>query len=133
MPAEDLPISNKLWLSVSQAAKLFGVEQKTIRRAIKAKEIIYIVEGDRYSIEMGSLLRWAYQSTRLKHKLEQDGVGKFVQEWKGEFVDAKTLKRENTRTLKHQNPAGPRQSGTYGASIKTPEHSPREIKKSKIF
>jgi len=86
---QEISISNKLWLSVSQAAKLFGVEQKTIRRAIKAKEIVYIVEGDRYSIEMSSLLCWAHQSTRLKHKLEQDGVGKFVKEWKEEFRDMK--------------------------------------------
>ena len=73
---------DKLWLSVSQAAKLFGVEQKTIRRAIKSRQIAYLVENDRYSIEMGSLLRWAYKSTKLKNKLNQDGVGKFVKEWK---------------------------------------------------
>ena len=83
-------ISNKLWLSVSQAAKLFGVEQKTIRRAIKAKEITYIVEDERYSIEMGSLITWAYQSARLINKLNQYGVGKFVKEWKEEFKNIKT-------------------------------------------
>jgi hypothetical protein len=84
------PISNKLWLSVSQAAKLFGVEQKTIRRAIKAKEITYIVEDERYSIEMGSLIIWAHQSARLINKLNQYGAGKFVKEWKEEFKNIKT-------------------------------------------
>lgn len=83
---KDLPISNKLWLSVSQAAKLLGVEQKTIRRAIKTKEISYLVEGNRYSLEMGSLLIWANQSPRLINKLARDGIGKFVKEWKEEFA-----------------------------------------------
>ena len=83
---QELPISNKLWLSVTQAAKLLGVEQKTIRRAIKAKEILYVVESNRYSLEMGSLLGWAHQSPRLKNKLAREGIGKFVKEWKEEFV-----------------------------------------------
>jgi len=85
MLIEETPISNKLWISVTQAAKLFGVEQKTIRRAIKAKEIIYVVEDERYSLEMGSLIIWAHQSARLKNKLGQYGVGKFVKEWKEEY------------------------------------------------
>ncbi|PIR92965.1 hypothetical protein COT99_03425 [Candidatus Falkowbacteria bacterium CG10_big_fil_rev_8_21_14_0_10_43_10] len=80
-----MPISNKLWLSVSQAAKLFGVEQKTIRRAIKSKQITFMIENDRYNIEMGSLLIWARKSTKLKNKLSLEGVGKFVKEWKEEF------------------------------------------------
>ncbi len=89
MPTEinsELNISNKLWLTVSQAAKLFGVDQKTIRRAIKSKQVIYIVEDNRYSIEMGSLLKWSYASTKLKNKLNTEGVGKFIKEWKEEFL-----------------------------------------------
>jgi len=88
---EEQLISNKLWLSVSQAAKLFGVEQKTIRRAIKNKEIAYLVESERYSIEMGSLILWAHNSARLKNKLDLDGVGKFVEKWKEEFVKHKNI------------------------------------------
>jgi len=90
---EEQLISNKLWLSVSQAAKLFGVEQKTIRRAIKNKEIAYLVESERYSIEMGSLILWAHNSARLKNKLDRDGMGKFVEAWKKEFI-----KQENIKT-----------------------------------
>ena len=77
--------SNKLWLSVSQAAKLFGVEQKTIRRAIKTKQVAYLVFKNRYNIEMGSLIKWAHKSTKLKNKLNIEGVGKFVKDWKNEF------------------------------------------------
>ena len=98
---KDLPISNKLWLSVTQAAKLLGVEQKTIRRAIKTKEVLYLIEGNRYSLEMGSLLGWAHQSPRLKNKLGRDGIGKFVKEWKEEFVGIKALKHKSIKTQEH--------------------------------
>lgn len=86
MAEREIEISNKLWLSVSHAAKLFGVKQKTIRRAIKSKNIIYIVEGNRYSVEMGSIIRWAYKKTKTKNKLNQEGMGKFVKQWKEDFI-----------------------------------------------
>jgi len=78
--------SNKLWLSVSQSAKICGVEQKTIRRAIKARNIIYVVADNRYTIEAGSLISWAHQSAKLRNKLNNDGLGKFVDKWKEEFT-----------------------------------------------
>jgi transaldolase len=84
--------SPKLWLSVSQSAKLCGVEQKTIRRAIKAKVIIYAVQGDRYTIEVGSLIAWAHQSAKIKNKLNKDGIGKFVKSWKEEYAKLSTEK-----------------------------------------
>ncbi|MDP3899805.1 MAG: hypothetical protein Q8Q23_01860 [bacterium] len=77
--------SEKLWISVSQAAKLFGVDQKTIRRAIKNKQVAYVVENERYNLEFGSLLQWAHQSKKLENKLNIEGVGKFVQKWKDEY------------------------------------------------
>ena len=87
MPGEENIYSKKLWLSVSQAAKLFGVEQKTIRRAIKSKQLSFVVDGNRYSIDMGSLLAWAHNSKRLTNKLAQEGIGKFVKEWKDEYLN----------------------------------------------
>ena len=87
MVKRDIPISNKLWLSVSQAANLFGVEQKTIRRAIKEKRVNYVVEENRYNLEMGSLIKWAHSNTKLYNKLEYHGIGKFVKEWKDEYKE----------------------------------------------
>jgi len=87
-PAVENVYSDKLWISVSQAAKLFGVDQKTIRRAIKGRQVAYIVENERYSIDIGSLLQWAHQSKKLENKLNTEGVGKFVQEWKTEYKKA---------------------------------------------
>lgn len=86
MSEREQPLSNKLWVSISQAAAMFGVEQKTIRRAIKAQEIAYVVENNRYSVEVGSLIAWAYKSKKLANKLRLYGIGKFVEKWKEEFL-----------------------------------------------
>lgn len=86
MTEREQPLSNKLWLSISQAAVLFGVDQKTIRRAIKSHEIAYVVENNRYSVEMGSLIVWAHNSKKLKNKLRLHGVGKFVSQWKKDIL-----------------------------------------------
>ncbi len=88
MLGEENNVSKKLWLSVSQAAKLFGVEQKTIRRVIKAKQVNYVVENNRYSIDMGSLVQWAHQNIRVKNKMDKEGIGKFVKEWREEFKNS---------------------------------------------
>ena len=37
-------------VSISEAARLFGVNPQTIRRAIKANEITYVVVANRYKI-----------------------------------------------------------------------------------
>jgi len=34
---------NSIRISISEASRLFGIDQKTIRRAIKAQELRYIV------------------------------------------------------------------------------------------
>lgn len=86
MAEQEQPLSNKLWLSISQAAVFFGVEQKTIRRAIKSHEVAYVVEGNRYSVEIGSLIAWAHQSKKLHNKLRLYGIGKFVDKWRDEFL-----------------------------------------------
>jgi len=69
-------------LSVSEAAKLFGVSQKTIRQAIKNQELRYVVVRGRYRLAFDSLLKWSQASTRRRNQLALQGVGKFVQAWK---------------------------------------------------
>lgn len=72
-----------LWLSVSEAAGLGGVQGKTIRRAIKAdKGLRYKIVKNRYQIEFGSLLVFLHKNTKLKNKLADFGLGQYVQEWK---------------------------------------------------
>lgn len=69
-------------VSVSEAARLFGVASHTIRRAIKAEEITYVVVQGRYKINFESLIKWSQNKIRIKNKMEKDGIGQFVDKWK---------------------------------------------------
>jgi excisionase family DNA binding protein len=69
-------------LAVSEAAKLFGVSQRTIRRAILAGEITYVVVQGRYKLNFESLLRWSQRTTTVKNKRDREGIGQFVNQWK---------------------------------------------------
>ncbi len=69
-------------LSVSEAAKFFGIDGKTIRRAIAAREINYVVVRGRYKIDFDGLLKWSQQRPTVKNKLNSQGVGQYVDKWK---------------------------------------------------
>ncbi len=69
-------------VSVSEAARLFGVSQQSIRRAIKSNEITYIVVAGRYKINFESLVKWSQQKTHRKNRLDSAGIGQYVSKWK---------------------------------------------------
>jgi len=69
-------------LSVSEAAKLFGVNAQTIRRAIAAQEITYAVVAGRYKINFESLVKWSQKHTTIKNKMAKRGIGQYVEKWK---------------------------------------------------
>lgn len=69
-------------VSVSEAARLFGVSMQTVRRAIAEKEVVYVVVGNRYKINFESLVTWSQRSTTVKNKTERRGIGQFVQAWR---------------------------------------------------
>ncbi len=69
-------------VTISQAANLFGINEKTVRRAIASGELLYIVVRGVYKINFESLLRWSQSRTKLKNKLENEGIGQFVEKWK---------------------------------------------------
>lgn len=69
-------------LSVSEASKLFGVCQRTIRRAITLQEVTYIVVQGRYKINFESLLRWSQRTTTVRNKRDKVGMGQYVDQWK---------------------------------------------------
>ena len=72
-----------IWLSVSEAAKLGGVQGKTIRRAIKADDgLLYKIVKNRYQIELSSLISFLNRNTKLQNKLKDFGLGQYVEEWK---------------------------------------------------
>lgn len=74
---------NPIWLSVSEAANLGGVQGKTIRRAIKTdSHLLYKIVKNRYQIEFGSLITFLHKNTKLKNKLKDFGLAQYISEWK---------------------------------------------------
>ncbi len=69
-------------VSVSEAARLFGVNSQTIRRAIKNQEITYVVVANRYKINFESLIKWSQAKTTVKKKSNEKGIGQYVDKWK---------------------------------------------------
>lgn len=78
----DNEIKTPIWLSVSEAARIGGVQTKTIRRAIQYNKIKYKIIGNRYSIDLFSLIIFLQTKTKLKNKLNQLGLGQYVDKWK---------------------------------------------------
>lgn len=82
----DHVLNNKIlkpiWVSVSEAAKLGGVQTKTIRRAIQYNYIKYKIVGNRYLIDFPTLITYLHTKTKLKNKLNQFGLGQYVDKWK---------------------------------------------------
>ncbi|MCX6782319.1 MAG: excisionase family DNA-binding protein [Candidatus Magasanikbacteria bacterium] len=69
-------------LSVSEAAKLFGVSSLTVRRAIANQEVTYAVVAGRYKINFESLVKWSQRHTTVRNKLAERGIGQYVERWR---------------------------------------------------
>ena len=69
-------------ISVSEAARLFGVSLVTIRRAIKNQEVTYVVIHNRYKISFESLVKWSQHTATVRNKLAARGIGQLVGHWK---------------------------------------------------
>jgi excisionase family DNA binding protein len=80
-PAPQEP-KEMIRVSISEAARLFGVNTQTIRRAIKAQEITYVVVGGRYKLNFENLVKWSQRHTTIQNKLAKKGIGQFVDKWK---------------------------------------------------
>lgn len=74
-------IENPIWLSVSESAKLAGVQAKTIRRAISSKKLVYKIIKDRYLIDLRSVILFAKETTKINNKLDKFGIGQYIKEW----------------------------------------------------
>ncbi len=74
--------SNVIRVSISEASRLFGIHQRTIRRAITTGELRYIVVRGRYKIQFESLVNWSQRSTAARTKRDTEGIGQWVSQWK---------------------------------------------------
>ncbi|MBI5731811.1 MAG: helix-turn-helix domain-containing protein [Candidatus Magasanikbacteria bacterium] len=103
-------------LSISEAARFFGVNSQTIRRAVKNQEITYSVVRGRYEINFESLLKWSQKKKTTVTKLESKGIGQYVDKWKIKnplfSPNPSLIKKKNNGLL----PASP-QSDSSGRNI----------------
>lgn len=74
--------TNVIRVSVSEGARLLGINPATVRRAIKAQEIRYVVVRGRYKISFESLIKWSQKRPIVKYNLENKGIGQYVEKWK---------------------------------------------------
>ncbi len=75
--------NHEIWLSVSEAASLAGVGDKTIRRGLKESNLlVYKIVKDRYRIELKSLINYMNLNTKLNNKFLNYGLGQYVDKWK---------------------------------------------------
>lgn len=82
-PIVTSKIHNHIWLTVSEAAKMGGVQTKTIRRAIKSKQDLrYKIVQNKYKVELRSLIIFMHSNTKLKNKLYKYGLGQYINKWK---------------------------------------------------
>lgn len=81
-PTEPLDSKQLIRVSISEAARLFGVNAQTIRRAIKSGEVTYVVVANRYKINFESLIKWSQEKTTVRNKANKHGIGQYVDKWK---------------------------------------------------
>lgn len=77
-----LNIDQSLRVSVGEAARLFGVNPRTVQRAIKENKLRYIVVKNRYKILFSSLVSWSQSAIKIQNKRDTLGVGQWVEKWK---------------------------------------------------
>lgn len=71
-------IKNPIWLSVSEAAKLGGVSDKTIRRALKLDNLLkFKIVKNRYAIDLASLFSFLQKDLKLENKFKTQGLGQY--------------------------------------------------------
>ena len=98
-------------VSVSEAARLFGVSTKTIREALRANEVRYIISRGRYKINFESLLKWSQLSTRRRNQLTSQGIGQFVKNWQihnKKYSPSEELAKRIKKPEKHEDDANKR-------------------------
>ena len=69
-------------LSPSQASKLFAISERSIRRAIKNKDLPADVANSRYRIDFRDIFIWSEKLPNRQYKRDEIGIGQFVDTWK---------------------------------------------------
>ena len=77
-----MPNPKPIRVSVSEAAKLFGVSTATVRKALANQELRYIVVRNRYKINFEDLVSWSQKSARRATQFHEKGIGQFASRWR---------------------------------------------------
>ena len=75
-------VANPIWISVTEAAKIGGITTKTVRRAIKTKQVKFKILNNRYLIDLAPLIIFLHANKKLKNKLNFHGLGQYVDKWR---------------------------------------------------
>ncbi|HPI67383.1 MAG TPA: helix-turn-helix domain-containing protein [bacterium] len=73
---------NIVRLTPSQAALMFGVNERSVRRAIAEGELRYIVVQGRYKINFEDLVKWSQKMPSRALKRDTIGIGQYVEQWR---------------------------------------------------
>jgi hypothetical protein len=73
---------NPIWLTMAEAAKLGGIQKRTIKRAVRAGAIRYRIVESRYQVDLRATLLYFLSKKKLWNKLNEFGIGQYVQKWK---------------------------------------------------
>ncbi len=71
-------VANPVWVSVSEAAKLGGIQTKTVRRAIEANQLNFKTKNNRYLIELGSVFKFLATREKLQKKFLDKGLAQYL-------------------------------------------------------
>ncbi len=75
-------MSTEIRISPSTASLLFGISERSIRRAISNGELPVLVKNARYKIEIRDLLRWSEKLPNRQKKRDNYGIGQYVDTWR---------------------------------------------------
>jgi Fic family protein len=75
-------VANPIWLTMSEAANLGGIQKKTIKRAILSNLLKYRIVDNRYQVELRSVILYFLSKKKLCNKLKEHGLGQYVEKWR---------------------------------------------------
>ena len=75
-------MNNIIRLTPSQAAQMFGVNERSIRRAIAQGDLRYIIVQGRYKINFEDLVKWSQKMPSRIQKRDEQGIGQYVEKWR---------------------------------------------------
>jgi len=78
----SLQATNPIWLTMSETAKLGGIQKRTVKRALRAGFIKYQIVESRYQVDLRSALLYLFSKKKLWNKLKELGIGQYIEKWR---------------------------------------------------